>query len=75
METPLSPILAVPPTNIEISGHHSGSRLEVKENEEVELRCQVDNARPKANIVWYRQSEEFKAGEEEYRTWYLRYSG
>ena len=36
--------------------------MEVKENTEVELRCVVHAARPKAKIVWYRQNTEFFTG-------------
>ena len=54
---------SVPPTKIEISGHRSGSRLEVRENEEVELRCIVHDAKPKANVVWYRQNAQYNTGE------------
>ncbi|XP_059086903.1 synaptogenesis protein syg-2-like [Tigriopus californicus] len=49
----------LPPTRIEIDGVLSGSNLRVKEHEEVELRCTVYDARPKAKIIWYRQNSEF----------------
>ena len=62
---------SVPPTKIEISGHRSGSRLEVRENEEVELRCIVHDAKPKANIVWYRQNVQYITGRKETVTLYV----
>ena len=52
----------MPPTKIELSGILSGTRLEVKENEEVELTCVVHDAKPKATVVWYRQNTEFYTG-------------
>jgi len=52
----------VPPTKIEIEGVKSGSRLSVRENEVVELKCVVHNAKPKANIVWFRENAEFYSG-------------
>ena len=54
--------ISVPPTKIELSGILSGTRLEVKENEEVELTCVVHDAKPKATIVWYKQNTEFYTG-------------
>ena len=57
-----SPFIAVPPTEIELSGILSGTRLEVRENEEVELTCVVRDAKPKATVVWYRQNTEFYTG-------------
>ena len=52
----------MPPTKIELSGILSGTRLEVRENEEVELTCVVRDAKPKATIVWYRRNTEFYTG-------------
>ena len=52
----------VPPTKIEIEGVKSGSRLSVRENEVVELKCVVHNAKPKALIVWFRENAEFYSG-------------
>ena len=54
--------VAVPPTKIEIEGVKSGSRLSVRENEMVELKCIVHNAKPKATIVWFRENAEFYSG-------------
>ena len=54
--------VAVPPKNIEILNHHSGSKIEVKENEEVEIACKVSNAKPKARIFWYRNNVAFSPG-------------
>lgn len=50
---------AVPPTRIEIDGVPSGSRLNIRENEIVELSCIVHQAKPKATIVWFRENTEF----------------
>lgn len=51
------------PTSIEIVGHPPGSRVKIKENEEVELTCKVANAKPKADIVWFRKDSQFVTGE------------
>ena len=60
-------LFLVPPTSIEILNHLSGSKIEVKENEEVEIACKVSNAKPKARIFWYRNNVAFKPGLGEYR--------
>ena len=52
----------VPPTSIEIVGHPPGSRVKIQENEEVELTCKVVDAKPKADIVWYRKGSPFVTG-------------
>ena len=54
--------LAVPPTKIEIAGIQPGSRMKIRENEAVELRCVVHDAKPKATIVWFRENTEFITG-------------
>lgn len=57
---------AVPPTKIEFEGLKSGSRLNVRENEIVELKCIVHQAKPKATIVWFRENTEFFSGKTDY---------
>jgi hypothetical protein len=57
-----SDILPVPPTSIEIVGHRSGSRIDVREHEELELKCKVSNSKPKATIVWYRKDSRYVTG-------------
>ena len=52
----------MPPTNIQILNHLSGSRIEVKENVEIEIACKVSNAKPKARITWYRNNVAFNPG-------------
>ena len=52
----------VPPRKIEIAGIQPGSRLTIRENEAVELRCVVHDAKPKATIVWFRENTEFITG-------------
>ena len=56
--------LAVPPTKAELVGLKSGSELVVKEQEEVELRCIIHNARPRPDIIWYLGDQEFVRGKE-----------
>jgi hypothetical protein len=36
--------------------------VEVGEHEEVELACRVSNAKPRADVVWYRNNVEFDPG-------------
>ena len=55
-------LFSVAPTKIEIAGIQPGSRLTIRENEAVELRCVVHNAKPKATIVWFRENTEFITG-------------
>ena len=55
-------VFSVPPTKIEIAGVQPGSRMTIRENEAVELRCVVHDAKPKATIVWFRENTEFITG-------------
>ncbi|XP_071744729.1 nephrin [Lepeophtheirus salmonis] len=61
-----SSVLSVllPPTSIEIIGHPQGSKIEIRENEEIELQCRVSNAKPKAMIRWYRKGNRFNSESE-----------
>ena len=52
----------MPPTSIQILNHLAGAKVEVKENEEVEISCRVANAKPVAKIIWYRNSVVFNPG-------------
>ena len=52
----------MPPTKAELVGHTSGSELSVKEEEEVELKCVIHNARPRPDIIWYLGDREFVSG-------------
>ncbi|XP_049851856.1 nephrin isoform X2 [Schistocerca gregaria] len=49
-----------PPSSIEIVDHPPNSKIEIKENEEFELVCQVKNSKPAAKIIWYRGNVELK---------------
>ena len=53
----------VPPSKIELAGYETRTRLIVKENEEVELKCVVHEAKPKAKVVWYRHNTVYRPGE------------
>ena len=46
----------MPPRKIQIMNHLAGSRIEIKENEEVAISCKVSDAKPRAGIVWYRNN-------------------
>ena len=52
----------VPPTQIQMMNHMSGSRIDIKENTEVEISCKVSNAKPRAGIIWYRNNLAFNPG-------------
>ncbi|XP_016957416.1 nephrin isoform X2 [Drosophila biarmipes] len=49
-----------PPASIEIKGYSHNSKVEVRENQDLQLKCIVANAKPAAQIVWYRGNVEFK---------------
>ena len=55
---------AVPPTNISMVGYSTGQRIDIRENEEFELTCKVSNAKPVAEISWYRDNVKYDAGEQ-----------
>ena len=62
----------MPPDTIEIVDHPAGSRVKIRENEEVELTCKVSNAKPKADIVWYRKDSQFVTGKTYFRSNYYK---
>ncbi|XP_055904488.1 nephrin isoform X2 [Eupeodes corollae] len=47
------------PTSIQIDGYGSNSRVEVIEKQNLTLKCIVENAKPAAEIVWYRGNMEY----------------
>ncbi|XP_017836908.1 nephrin isoform X1 [Drosophila busckii] len=49
-----------PPSSIEIKGYSHNSKVEVRENQDLSLKCIVANAKPAAQIVWYRGNVEYK---------------
>ena len=51
----------MPPTNISMVGYSSGQRIDIRENEEFELTCKVSNAKPVAQISWYRDNVKYDA--------------
>ena len=55
-------IVSVPPTGAELVGHKSGGELQVREQDEVELKCIIHNARPKPDIIWYLGDKELVKG-------------
>ena len=55
-----------PPSSIEIVGHTTNSKIEIKENEELEIECLVKNSKPAAKIVWYKGHNELKPGKSEF---------
>ena len=55
-------IFPVPPTSVEIVDHKVGARIQTRENEEIVLQCVVRNAKPAAEIVWFKRNMEIKFG-------------
>lgn len=53
---------AAPPASIEIQGYSHNSKVEVRENQDLTLTCIVSNAKPAAEIKWYRGHVEYKPG-------------
>lgn len=56
-------IATVPPTRVEIVDYPAGSRIASREGEEVVLQCLARNAKPAADIVWFKRNVEIKLGE------------
>ncbi len=56
-------ICTVPPTSVEIVDYVAGSRIMSREGEELLLQCLVRNAKPAAEIVWFKRNVEIKSGE------------
>ncbi|KAK6623565.1 hypothetical protein RUM43_009417 [Polyplax serrata] len=51
-----------PPSSIEIINHSSNDKIEIRENQELEIECLVKNSKPAAKVVWYRGDTELKPG-------------
>ncbi|XP_031640306.1 nephrin isoform X1 [Contarinia nasturtii] len=49
-----------PPSNTEIQGYGHNSKVEVRENQDLTLTCIVSDAKPAAQIQWYRNNVEIK---------------
>lgn len=54
--------ISVAPTSIELVDHRVGSVIEVNENEELEVKCKVSNAKPAADIRWFKDDIEIHDG-------------
>lgn len=54
--------IAAPPSNIEIQGYGPNSKVEVRENQDLTLTCIVSDAKPAAQIQWFRNNVEMKTG-------------
>lgn len=53
---------AAPPSSIEIQGYTNNAKVEVRENQDLTLTCIVANAKPAAQIQWFRNNVEIKSG-------------
>ncbi|XP_039278760.1 nephrin [Nilaparvata lugens] len=56
-----------PPSSIQIVDHKPNEKIEIHENQSLQLECQVRNAKPAASIVWYRHNVELKLEKREDR--------
>uniref|UniRef100_A0A182Y6U2 Uncharacterized protein n=1 Tax=Anopheles stephensi TaxID=30069 RepID=A0A182Y6U2_ANOST len=52
---------SAPPSSIEIQGYNRNAKVEVREGQDLTLTCVVSNAKPVAQIVWYRGKTEYKS--------------
>lgn len=53
---------SAPPSNIEIQGYAPNSKVEVRESQDLTLTCIVSDAKPAAQIQWFRNNIEIKTG-------------
>lgn len=51
---------SAPPSTIEIQGYGPNSKVEVRENQDLTLTCIVSDAKPAAQVQWYRNNIEIK---------------
>ena len=51
------------PSNVELLGRGREGLLEVSEGEEVTLECRVEDAKPVADVVWFKNDQEIHLGE------------
>lgn len=54
--------ISAPPSTIEIQGYQHNSKVEVRENQDLTLTCIVSDAKPAAQIQWFRSNVEYKPG-------------
>ena len=54
--------VVVPPMAMNFIGHPDGSMVTIKENDELELKCNVSGARPKPKVEWYKDGNKFDPG-------------
>lgn len=47
---------------MEIVDYSAGARIQAREYEEIVLQCIVRNAKPAADIVWFKRNQEIKLG-------------
>lgn len=55
-------LISAPPSTIEIQGYQHNSKVEVRENQDLTLTCIVSDAKPAAQIQWFRSNVEYKPG-------------
>ena len=55
-------LILVPPSSINITGYSEGSRVEIKEHDELSMSCKVSGAKPKPQIVWFKNGIPFIPG-------------
>ncbi|KAK8779720.1 hypothetical protein V5799_018940 [Amblyomma americanum] len=50
----------LPPASVTITNHPNGSSVEVRQSESVRLTCVVSQAKPAAQLKWYRENVELR---------------
>lgn len=58
----LKPHYTAPPASLEIQGYTNNAKVEVRESQELTLTCIVSDAKPAAQIQWFRKNVEYKPG-------------
>ena len=56
------------PTAVSMVGRRHEEVIEVHEDEEVTLECMVENAKPVAEITWYKNDREIRLGKLDFTT-------
>lgn len=51
-----------PPSSVEIQGYSQNSKVEVRQNQDLTLTCSASDAKPAAQIQWFRGNVEYKPG-------------
>lgn len=56
----------LPPSSVSITNHPNGSSVEVRQSDSVKLTCVVSQAKPAAQLKWYRKNVELRPDNVQY---------